>query len=735
MNFYYLFLLFNIFYFGIINGKLLSNYSNYYNIYLGKFINGDDINLYEEIAFNFIEYFEKNIYNDSNCFKNLSIDNVLNILRYSDFDIFFDKNNEIECFNLNYTYYLFSYKFDSSPFINRIKNESFYFLKDSIYSTGICLPKQCSNIIDLNFDENNYIHKDSKVYNYLYNNFNISNIIKWNKVSNNTHINNQSKISLEEIIVFFILLYIIIKICICFAGEYSLNNESKGKKNIINEEEEEEKKKEEENNESIFSKDHEINLSLITDKEKNNKQLFISIFNPIDNLNIYLNEKSYLFNSSNLEFLSIIRVIFLFLCIYNYQFYIITKYHPTIISKHSFYDFKFFMIKLSSYAININYILDGFIFVYKFMNYYKNEINNNTKYIIFKFFLLCIPKIILFMINFFIFHSLFPGILDYIGLKTDINDEFYLSYFKNFECEKEIPKIFIPIYYEYKNYSNISKCYSFVFIYKNEFFSFVLSLILFSIIFKIQSHIFDFLISIIILLNLLISPLIFITSPKIYEKNTILGNISYLTTPNVFFSCYMIGGFFGLIYFYYLDVISSDRDPFLYKPFIFIDYIAKKLDMLSYNVKVCFSLILIFILFLISTNYNILRYFLGGENISFEMNFIAKIIYHYEIIFVIFIFLLILINLLLIEKLRISFPVFTFIERINSTIFSNLDSFIQISLCYFDFQFYLNYHDLFFISLGQYFLIIILSGFINILFELPFKILIKKIIRNKKEEI
>ena len=78
----------------------------------------------------------------------------------------------------------------------------------------------------------------------------------------------------------------------------------------------------------------------------------INIINPIDNLNTYLNEKSYLFNSSNLEFFSVIRVIFLFLCIYNYQFYIITKYHPTIISKYSFYDFKFFMIKLSSYAIN-----------------------------------------------------------------------------------------------------------------------------------------------------------------------------------------------------------------------------------------------------------------------------------------------------------------------------------------------------------------------------------------------
>jgi hypothetical protein len=193
----------------------------------------------------------------------------------------------------------------------------------------------------------------------------------------------------------------------------------------------------------------------------------------------------------------------------------------------------------------------------------------------------------------------------------------------------------------------------------------------------------------------------------------------------------MIGGFFGLIYFYYLDVISSDRDPFLYKPFIFINYIAKKLDMLSYNVKVCFSLILIFILFLISTNYNILRYFLGGDSINFELNFVAKIIYHYEMFFVIFVFLFLFIILLLYEKLRISFPLFNFIERINSTIFSNVDSFIQMSFCFFDFNFNLNYHDLFFISLGQYFIIIILSGFISILFEIPLKVLIKRIITNK----
>ena len=71
MNFYYHFLLFNIFYFGIINGN--------------------DTNLYEEIAFNFIEYYEKNIYNDSSCFKILSIDNVSNLLRYSDFDFFLIK--------------------------------------------------------------------------------------------------------------------------------------------------------------------------------------------------------------------------------------------------------------------------------------------------------------------------------------------------------------------------------------------------------------------------------------------------------------------------------------------------------------------------------------------------------------------------------------------------------------------------------------------------------------------
>ena len=125
----------------------------------------------------------------------------------------------------------------------------------------------------MNFDENNYIHKYSKVYNYLYNNFNISNIIKWNKVSKNAHINNQSNISLEEIIVFFIILYIIIKINVGFAGVYSLKNESKDIKNIMNEEEEENK------HENIFSKGYEINLSLITDKEKiiNNFDLVLLI--------------------------------------------------------------------------------------------------------------------------------------------------------------------------------------------------------------------------------------------------------------------------------------------------------------------------------------------------------------------------------------------------------------------------------------------------------------------------
>ena len=732
--------LFIFFYFGYINAILLSDY---YNFYLKKFVDGNDINLYDEIAFNFIEYFEKNIYNDSNCFKNLSVENVMNMLRYSDFDITFYRNNEIECINLNYTYYLFSYNFDSSPFIDNIKNQSFYFLKDSLYSTGICLPKECSNMVDLNFDENNYINKDSQIYNYLYNNFNISNVTKWNKVSKKENKKNESNTSIEEIIVMFIILYIIIKITIAIAGTYSLHIESQNLESMINEDEEKEKEKDKdkekekekkiikkEKDKSVFSKKHEINALSILNEDENKKKFWISLFNPIDNFNIYLNQPSALFNSSNMESFIIIRVIILFLSIYNYQFFIITRYHPTL-SNNSFYDFKFFMIKLSTYAIILNYVLDGFIAFYKFMNYYKKQIIKHHKYIMFKFFLLCIPKIILFIINFYIFHSLFPSLLEYIGLKNDINEEFYLSYFNNFECQKEFPKMFIPIYYEYKNYYNISKCYSFVFIYKNEFVSFILSLILFSILFQIQNSIFDIIISIIIILNLLISPLLFVTSPTIYDKNSVFGNSSYISTPNIFFSCYMIGGLFGLMYFYYLDIISSNRFPFLYKPFDFVDYIVSKIDMLSHKVKVYLSLILFFILFLMSTNYNILRYFLGGDNIFFEMNLIAKIIYHYEIVFVIFIFLFLLIILLLFEQLRISLPFLNFVERINSTIFSNIDSFIQISFCFFDFHMELSYHDLFFLSIGHIFTIIILSGFINILFELPFKVLIKKIIKTK----
>ena len=718
-------LLFVVFYLRVINGMLLSDY---YNYYLNNFEYRNDNKLYEEISINFIKFFEKNIDDNTSCLQNLNIDNVSIILRYSDIDITFDKSNEKECKNHTYVYYLFSYQFYSSPFIDVNKNESFNFFEDSIYSTGICLPKNCSEMINSNF-ENNSIKNDSKIYNYLYNNFNIRNITLWNK-----ELNDKSKpdriVSSAEIIFFFIIFYIVIVFTIGFVGIYYIKNNDKEIENILNEDDVKEKK--EQNKESyLFSKEHENNSLLIMEKEKDNIRFIITIFNPIENLKIYLNDKSYLFNSSNLEFFSTIRVIILFLCIYNYQFYIITKYHPNVLSKNSLFGCNFFILKLSSYSVIIHCLLDGFIAIFKFMNFYKTKKFKNIKFIIFKFFLFCTPKIILFIINFYIFHYLFPELLEYIGFKNDLNDDFYLSYFKNFDCEKEIFKMFIPLYYEYKNYNDISKCYSFVFIYKNEFISFIVSLILFSILLYIQNHIIDLIISVIILLNLLIFPFILKTSPKVYGINSIFGNITYFTTPNIFFSCYIIGGFFGLMYFYYLDIISSNRFPFLYKPFSFIDYIISKIDMFSPKRKVFSCLILILSLFLISINYNILRYFLGGDSINFELNFVAKIIYHYEMFFVIFVFLFLFIILLLYEKLRISFPLFNFIERINSTIFSNLDSFIQMSFCFFDFNFNLNYHDLFFISLGQYFIIIILSGFISILFEIPLKVLIKRIITNK----
>ena len=185
------------------------------------------------------------------------------------------------------------------------------------------------------------------------------------------------------------------------------------------------------------------------------------------------------------------------------------------------------------------------------------------------------------------------------------------------------------------------------------------------------------------------------------------------------------------MYFYYLDIISPNRFPLQYKPFQFLDFFISKIDMLSSYVKITFCLIASLILFLFSINVNLMKLMLGIKEISFKMNFFSKFIYHYEIIFVLLFFFLIFINLLLFEKIRINIPFFNFVERINITMFSNTDSFIHLFFILIDFQIFFNYSDLLFASIGSFILIMFLSGMINMLFELPLKLLINKLIRVK----
>ena len=720
-NFNVHFFFFSIYYI-IINGKSLSNILNYN--FLTKL---KDIKEYENISKEFKEFFKEKIDNNTECLDILSKNNVTKILKYSDINIVFDKLNELECNNSKDNYYLFSYEFSETPFKEKNKNDIYNFYNKSFFSTGICLPKKCQYIIDNNFfNDSENIKNNKTLYNYLSNEFKILNIIQWNKKK-------IERDSISQIICWIIFIYIIIKITIGIVGKYSLENNRNSEtiENLVNKEENKEEKKEEKKNSrtSLFTKEHDLNFKMLEDNSqyKNNAEFILGIFSFIENIKIYSKENSFIFNSNNLEFYNIIRGIIIFLSVYNYQFYTILKFPSSNFSDKSFFNFHFYSIKLSSYSIFINCALDGFIVLFKFMIFYKNELNKKKTNITFRFFLKCIPKVFLFFINFFIFHSLLPNIM-FILKNLVIKDNLYINYFKEIRCEKEKQYLFIPIYYEYFFNDIFSNCYKFIYIYKNEFVSFIFFLILFVILFKIHSYQFDLIIFVIIIVNLIISPL-FSSSPETYNFYSIYGNTNYLIKTHLFFSIYMFGGFFGLMYFYYLDIISPNRFPLQYKPFQFLDFFVSKIDMLSSCVKITFCLIASFILFLFSINVNLMKLMLGIKEISFKMNFFSKFIYHYEIIFVLFFFFLIFINLLLFEKIRINIPFFNFVERINSTMFSNIDSFIHLFFILIDFQINFNYSDLLFASIGSFILIMFLSGMINMLFELPLKLLINKLIK------
>ena len=756
-NFLFVIIIIIIFIFNFIFKIHVLCFDNNFNLKFKIFeiINNDSYELFDELI-NVTKEFIIDVYNNNLskvCLdfieNNKESENIIqNIIRFSDFDIFADYNYEYECSLLkNFDYFLIKFQFENeNNYNNNINNNEIneiseivnFFNNYNIYfSSGICIPKNCKNYFSLNFNINN-----KKLQKYLDKN----NIIKFHFISNEIFDFNTKNKKIFKIILIIIFIYIIIELIFSLIF-YKMSRTYK--------EIEIEKIEENNNSKSSIFIDQNYSNTILNKNKKNKSFKFFESTSLITNFNLISKNNSNLYNNENLEIYFMIKTFVLFLCVFNQNFIILLNNPSKDIFDYNFFkQFFFVLIRYSTFSYNFFIALDGFIIIFKYMNYYKKHYYEKSEKLIkiyFNFLLFSFPKILMFFFNFFIIHFFLPNFIHFFKDFLSINQKNIIeNIIEPKKCELNIIKyFFIPFYLQYsdynsKNKNNLNKCYKQIYFYFNEFYIFILTLLIYTLCLKIKSRIFENLILIILILliflkyfsfknfgyNLLKNDYFFI------DINYLMGENLTLKFPHLFFNNYFIGSFFGLIYFYYIDGYNikknNNEDYFPFKiSFEIMKFIIQIINKIKY--------ILIIIIFLLQILLSLNFYFILNFNSNNNENiFISKIndfnkinyVYEKEIMLILFGFQICLILLCgresVFKKISNS-NFFNLINKIDFNFFCSMDIFIYIFLIIFKSQENLSFINLIFISFGQFIFFVVFSCLITVFFEVPLKQIINKI--------
>jgi len=681
------------------------------------------------------------------------------IYLYSDTDIISDFNKETECIEKNLTYFLFYYELSKNVYLNESKEkEILKFLNNNNFTTGICIPSNCSIFIEKNLFNNTKNLINESIINFLNTSINTSTL---HYIKNEKNKQNNEK-KYRSVIICFII-YIIFRILITIRGECIYQQDKDDLIKIIPHKEIEKENEEESSQTFTENSSNEIDNNINSNEEKSKsksnmkddlfdksnksfiyevkeKKGFYFYFNIFRNIGIY-NSKNEMkwFRDENLELVNLFRSFFLFLCVLDYQIYTTFK-HPTrdFFNRQFYTDLNLIFIKFISFSTICYVTLDGFLLSFKFLNFYKHYCIERKKLIsevFYKFIIMCIPKIILYYSNFYLVHYF---VLDFINFFFKLNawQEYHFIDHSSIKCfSNEHWKYIFNFYsFSFNSLSNkFNDCHKIFFIYQNEFVMLLFFIILFCILLHFKSKILEAIILFFIFFPLIIYSIFFIDKLKnedIYDRNLISGEIYTLKYIYLFTGIYFIGILTGIGYFNYVDSISPSHVND-YIPFNFIN----KFSQLLYDISNLFKIILIsFILLcviIISSSYSFYHIINGSNNedqITFKIPLFLKYLYFYDKIIIVLLFNLLLLTLLVMGETSFSkiggLSLICFISRNGFTIFASYDYFIKIFYIVFEYQYCLSLSDNIFIAFGEFAFIIFLSCLFNVLFELPFRMIL-----------
>ena len=378
------------------------------------------------------------------------------------------------------------------------------------------------------------------------------------------------------------------------------------------------------------------------DKFKNFHESFLSLI-EIKTLTEF---KNCIYSNQGLEMITGMRTVALILMTLNLNF-ILFEESPAIKQMNEQFIFSIFfsLTKLSSFGIYFWIYLDGFVYTFKLMNYVKKEKNLSFKTFL-KFMINLIPKIFQFLMIFYGVYY-FQKDIGKLTVKNSVLFEQYIENDYNYKCLKNILYLFFPFINSNDsenaiNSNNFNNCYEFSYLVINEFYCIITFVIMFYFLYKYKSKLLDTIISIIILFNILLMnflPYLFenLKDQKYYLLKYVLGETFSIRYPHNMFSIFFIGVFSGLIYYYYYYSIKDSK--LLDEPYLPMQYLTKIMQFLfkcNWIIKLFFILLFLGIIIVDCLIYYMLQPNDEKSRVLYSFSPILKILYLYEMPFVIF---------------------------------------------------------------------------------------------------
>ena len=742
--------------------------------------------LYKDVMEGIGEFINDNIYKNKDfketpCYKvfkginnETNQNNIKLMIQYSNLQLLTDASHEIECKRNNLTYFFISYKYkiNSNSSIHKNDKKIMDFLNYGIFfTTGLCLVNECTDILLDNFNMKEKIwfgyklKNDSTLFHFLNDTIDPKTftLFKDNDENKNNEDNRFSKnnpIFLTIMIAFGLILLIriffsiYINVKLISINKKKLQLEAKNKRNNSD------ASKESQSEEFFVSKiepeeQNQIEDSSSTEEKYNNFIDFISI---IKNLSALGETKNYMYNNENLEIPYGFQGIALFFfalvnTFFNYAYYPSADYFDSKI----FFKYSMSLLKFAQYSSYFYLSLNGFIYTFKFMNYYKKYIHNKTdkkmKYILL-YFLTFIPKVIMFIITSFVFHFYSINILN------SLTNYLYQNEFKlrlqPRECLNQIYYyiFFFNSYLQNDKSEGFIRSYNYIHAFVNEFYSSLFIIILFCLCLKVRSKLIDIIVILLIILNLICNFIFFYFRSEFtvnkthYNFTAFLGEKLSIKYFHIYLNIFLYGSISGIIYFYKLDIISSDRVTRSsfgrngsegYFPFSFLDNISNYISNLSKFKRLFFIIINISILVLLCSVFPIENKIHENDQFIVLDYFLSFIhIYENHLSTIIFMIIVLLFSTMdtdsAVKNIFNSWP-FIFISRIGYFFYSICETTILIFFIITNYQTYLNLSDLLFLNSGQFICGIFISTIFVILIEIPSRYYCKKLrkyIENKK---